>query len=1091
MATSQSTQTQAQQLLPIILDRRARDTPDNVFAKVPRSPTSYRDGFRAVKYSELVNAINQVAWLIEQGFGKGNGFPTITYLGPSDLRYSIVVVAAIKAGYKTFLPSPRNSISAHISLLSRLECSRLVVTNPELPCVAQIESEITVQKFAIPSLADLLDLELVPNYPYFKSFDIAKSDPIFILHTSGSTGIPKPLTYTNSFVSGIAANTSLAPPYGYQMLDRHFRTGSFFMTLPAFHVAGIGFSLIVPSFQSSVPVYPLPTAPPTTEGLLEAAGKTEVDWAFVPPVVIEQLARDPALLDEAASKLKYLFYTGGSVSQASGDVVIQKLDIYQCLGSSECATFPLIRPSSDETCTEWRYIQIHPAVKHEFRHRFEDLHELVVIKNADHELNQPVFGHFPGTTEYATRDLFLSHPTKPGLWTHKSRIDDVIVFLNGEKTNPISFEQAVSAHPEVKSALVGGAQRFEAFLLIELVNPKNMNTDERHELLDRLWPIIADANFTAPAHARISKTKVIFSRPDKPFPRAGKGTVQRRATMDLYQEQIDEAYAEPERDGTLSPPVGVDFTKPETLKALVESLVKQITNWTDISSSDEFFGRGMDSLQVLKLTRELKTTFGLSNLAIRNIYANPTIELLTQAISKVAVGETEGSSPEDTDGKVLEATVEAYSRHLDRMSASIACQGDATDERDSKGRVVVLTGSTGTLGSYLLHQFVGDTEVSHIVCLNRSTDSRSVQQTRNASHQLDTDISEDRVSFFTADLSKPSFGLTKSEYDHISTTATEIVHCSWPVDFNKSLPSFHSSLDGIVNLAVFAATARKSPSLLFISSISAVSSYSGGPRAAIREVPETIVKDITAPAPMGYGQSKYLAERILDMASHKFRIKTGVVRVGQICGTSYNLPGWSRNEWFPSLVLSSQYIGALPDSLGSKSAEYPDGVMGTIDWIPVDKLPGIIVELLKSLSYASSKAGARVFHAVNPRTTGWRNLSNAVRRALMQRTNSPDLNETSIVTFGEWLSRLQYSSKAGQAKGYDQAKLAQENPAIKLLGFFESLAIPAPQSEADAAPGGRGLARLALTSTLQASPTLANLESIKAEWMYGWVDQWK
>lgn len=90
----------AEQLLPNLFDERARTEPQRVFAKTPVSPARYADGFRSVTFLEIATAINRVAWLLDAQFGKGEDFPTITYIGPSDLRYSIMVVAAIKVGYK-------------------------------------------------------------------------------------------------------------------------------------------------------------------------------------------------------------------------------------------------------------------------------------------------------------------------------------------------------------------------------------------------------------------------------------------------------------------------------------------------------------------------------------------------------------------------------------------------------------------------------------------------------------------------------------------------------------------------------------------------------------------------------------------------------------------------------------------------------------------------------------------------------------------------------------------------------------------------------------------------------------------------------
>jgi hypothetical protein len=66
---------------------------------------------------------------------------------------------------------------------------------------------------------------------------------------------------------------------------------------------------------------------------------------------------------------------------------------------------------------------------------------------------------------YRTKDLVTPHPTLPDTWTHASRSDDVIAFLNGEKVNPIVFDTNISRHPEVAAALMFGHQRFEAGLL--------------------------------------------------------------------------------------------------------------------------------------------------------------------------------------------------------------------------------------------------------------------------------------------------------------------------------------------------------------------------------------------------------------------------------------------------------------------------------------------------------------------------------------------------------------------------------------------------------------------------------------------------
>lgn len=91
---------ESNQLLPVILENRAKTDPHGIWAKFPVSPSTYTEGFRSATHLELLNAVNKVAWLLEETLGRGKNFETIAYLGPNDLRSIIVVLAGIKTGYK-------------------------------------------------------------------------------------------------------------------------------------------------------------------------------------------------------------------------------------------------------------------------------------------------------------------------------------------------------------------------------------------------------------------------------------------------------------------------------------------------------------------------------------------------------------------------------------------------------------------------------------------------------------------------------------------------------------------------------------------------------------------------------------------------------------------------------------------------------------------------------------------------------------------------------------------------------------------------------------------------------------------------------
>ena len=53
-------------------------------------------------------------------------------------------------------------------------------------------------------------------------------------------------------------------------------------------------------------------------------------------------------------------------------------------------------------------------------------------------------------------------------------------------------------------------------------------------------PIVEEANKVAPAFSRIYKEMILIASKDKPFPRAGKGTVMKKAAVVQYQKEIDE-----------------------------------------------------------------------------------------------------------------------------------------------------------------------------------------------------------------------------------------------------------------------------------------------------------------------------------------------------------------------------------------------------------------------------------------------------------------------------------------------------------------------------------------------------------------------
>lgn len=91
---------QPRNLLNHIVDDMAREKPEAIYAELPLSATSFDGGFRRISYRDLSNAINGMAWWLNKTLGPGQNFETLAYIGPTDMRHSILLLGAVKAGFK-------------------------------------------------------------------------------------------------------------------------------------------------------------------------------------------------------------------------------------------------------------------------------------------------------------------------------------------------------------------------------------------------------------------------------------------------------------------------------------------------------------------------------------------------------------------------------------------------------------------------------------------------------------------------------------------------------------------------------------------------------------------------------------------------------------------------------------------------------------------------------------------------------------------------------------------------------------------------------------------------------------------------------
>lgn len=197
-------------------------------------------------------------------------------------------------------------------------------------------------------------------------------------------------------------------------------------------------------------------------------------------------------------------------------------------------------------------------------------------------------------------------------------------------------QHIVSRNLDISAALVVGAQRFQAALLIEPTTTNNaLDPAERAAFIERIWPTVEEANKDAPSHARLMKSHVLFTRPQKPMLRAGKGTVQRSGTLKAYASEIDALYRDADvmsggLEGEVEDPKGT--LNPATVSKTVIQSVLSTVEGPSVDEAANFFALGMDSLQALVLVRKLRQRLVMPIIALSTVYTNPSILTLTAAI---------------------------------------------------------------------------------------------------------------------------------------------------------------------------------------------------------------------------------------------------------------------------------------------------------------------------------------------------------------------------------------------------------------------------------------------------------------------------
>ncbi|THU97197.1 acetyl-CoA synthetase-like protein [Dendrothele bispora CBS 962.96] len=1010
-----------------------------IYAQPDVPSSSESNAVRIITWKETVEAVYTGVELIRNHVQRGLGpnkidGQVVGILSYSDsIPYATTMLSVMRANLVLFPISPRNSPQAVAHLVQKVGVAHMLVVLDQSVqelmsgAVEFLKAEYGYRDDQIPaaSMMPLFEDLYLENGTKGKIIveKIREETPLkrqrpqdiqFYLHSSGSTAFPKPIPYTTRGYLEL----SVSPYFAGQ--DLKAGNISSMHAVPMFHSMGMFHLAWVITCGIVCAVFPpqLPPVQPTPENVFHASVETNVDYTLCVPSLIEVWSQTPSYVDWLA-KRKGVIFGGGPLDKEVGDRLAAKgVPLFSAYGSTECGSVSQHTPKEVDR-DAWDYLRFNKHLNIQFIPSGDDAFELVMLSN-EHFTPRVFNTTINGVNGYATADLFIEHPQKKGYWKILGRVDSQIIHSSGEKTNPGPLESIMNRDPHVTASVMFGRGKFQAGIIVEPTKEEQFDPRDDvklSEFRNKIWPTVEKMNAFAPQHSRIFKEMILVASPSKPFTYTAKNTTRNNAIIKEYASEIEAIYDSLEESTQSNIPAPAQWDL-ESSTEFVRTVVKKVLAIEDIGDEEDVFQRGGDSLQATWIKNSLLRGLRDSNNSKAKVdtrgstsnfvYEHPTIASLASFITLVAQRGTLSPLQGSSEMQAVERDVEAMHRMVEKYSKNFVPVNENLPLTSNERKVVLMTGSTGSVGVHILDRLLQDETVERVYALIRKGGSGLSIEMKQVNGFIERGVDSDLVRskklvLLEASLSQERFGLEEGVFEEVKSRVTHIIANAWRVDFNIGLSSFEADIKGLrymVDLAL-----AKNALLVFISSIGVFQRYI---YAKTRPFSEQHLPAQVASSG-GYSQGKWVSEQIMQNAATQARLRSVIVRLGQACGSPNG--SWNSKEWLPALVRSAPVLGCVP------------GDDRLVSWIPADMAARAIKDFL-DVPTTETNGQTAIVHLIHPRPVRWSTLAHLI---------ASRLENVDVVPFKVWLAKL-------EEKGREDPEAEKKISALRILEFYKGLA---------------------------------------------------